>query len=154
MDYRVIYDTELSAIEVSRQLPLEVLTVALAVLFVATVLGFLLTRRRIKRLEVKVTLLESNVSRINYNVAELASEFSKLNLKFVVPKRASKREKKLTEFEVEKLAELIISKAPVKINREKLKELIMKRDLKALAKALKMSISEVEILMSSFNSKA
>jgi len=154
MDYRVIYDTELSAIEVSHQLPLEVLIVALAVLFVATVLGFLLTRRRIKRLEVKVTLLESNVSRINYNVAELASEFSKLNLKFVVPKRASKREKKLTEFEVEKLAELIISKAPVKINREKLKELIMKRDLKALAKALKMSISEVEILMSSFNSKA
>jgi len=144
----------LSAIEVSRQLPLEVLIVALAILFVTTVLGFLLTRRRIKRLEVKVTLLESNVSRINYNVAELASEFSKLNLKFVVPKRASKRERKLTEFEVEKLAELIISKAPVKINREKLKELIMKRDLKALAKALKMSISEVEILMSSFNSKA
>ena len=147
MGYRVVYDTNLSVIEKSQQFPLEILLVVSTILLVLAIWGLFLLRRRVNRLEVKVTLLESKISKISLNVSELASKFSRLNLKPTISEQTPQKEKRLTELEVERIAELITSKAPVKINKDKLKELIMKRDIKALAKALKMSLSEVEILM-------
>jgi|GEM_PF-4132569 biopolymer transport protein ExbB/TolQ len=147
MGYRVVYDTDLSVIGKSQQFPLEILLIVSAILLVLTVWGLFLIKKRVSRLEAKVTLLESKISKISLNVSEFTSKFSRLNLKPTVSEQTPQKEKRLTELEVERIAELITSKAPVKINKDKLKELIMKRDIKALAKALKMSLSEVEILL-------
>ena len=113
MGYRVVYDTDLSVIGKSQQFPLEILLIVSAILLVLTVWGLFLIKKRVSRLEAKVTLLESKISKISLNVSEFTSKFSRLNLKPTVSEQTPQKEKRLTELEVERIAELITSKAPV-----------------------------------------
>ncbi len=150
MAYEVVYDTNLKLIERSSQSGGEIfvlLGIALLFIFI-TFLFFLSTRKRLSKLENEFSLLKSSVKKVTFELAKLSSKVSNSRaLVDVNLQRSFSKPPELTEADLEKVVSLMISKAPVKINKEKLKEMVMKNDLKALARALKMSTSEVEILL-------
>jgi hypothetical protein len=153
MAYEVVYDTNLKLVEVSSHLGGRVIVIlGIVSLFILVVFFFffLSTRKRLSKLEEEFALLKSSIKKLTFEVAKLSSKVltSRMSASVnVESKKASSRTVQLTDADLEKIVSLMISKAPVKINKEKLKEMIIKNDLKALARALKMSTSEVEILL-------
>lgn len=146
MEYRVVFDTNLSPVEKSGQFPLEILVIIgtiIGIIALFSLFSWISCRKRINKVETEFSLLKSKVNKVHLTFLELASKFSNRTSSSREPPPKSK---KLTESDIDRIADIMISKAPVKINRDRLKELIAKGDIKALAKALKMSISEVEIL--------
>jgi predicted nuclease with TOPRIM domain len=150
MAYKVIYDTNLKLMGRSGQFP-EGTFVLLGILFLFVFIAFLFilsTRKRISKLESEFSLVKSSIKKVTFEVAKLSSKVSNIRPSVDVNLQSSfSKPPELTENELERVVSLMISKAPVKINKEKLKEMIVRNDLKALARALKMSTSEVEILL-------
>jgi hypothetical protein len=150
MAYKVVYDTNLRLIERSGQFTGEAIASACVLLLFMLVFIVLLLRirKRLLKLENDFSLVKSSIKKLTFELAKLSSRISS----FQVPtnahlQKSSSSPLKLTETDLEKIVSLMISKSPVKINKEKLKEMIVKNDLKALARALKISTSEVEILL-------
>jgi len=150
MAYKVVYDTNLRLIERSGQFTGEAIAIACVLLLFMLVFIVLLLRirKRLLKLENDFSLVKSSIKKLTFELAKLSSRISS----FQVPtnahlQKSSSSPLKLTETDLEKIVSLMISKSPVKINKEKLKEMIVKNDLKALARALKISTSEVEILL-------
>jgi hypothetical protein len=149
MAYKVIYDTNFKVLELDR-FPQEKFFLLLGVLFLlifTTYLLILSTRKRVSKLEGEFSLIKSAVKKLTFEVTKLSSLNRKESFARVSSSPSSTSPLELSESELENLASLIVSKAPVKINRERLKELIKKNDVKSLARTLKMSTSEVEILL-------
>ncbi|GAB6076238.1 hypothetical protein [Desulfurobacterium crinifex] len=150
MAYEVVYDTNLKLVERSSQFSGEtfvLLGILLLFIFIAF-LFFLSTRKRLSKLEDEFSLVKSSIKKITFEVAKLSSKVSNFRVPVDIDlQRPFSKPPELTEADLERIVSLMISKAPVKINKEKLKEMIAKNDLKALARALKMSTSEVEILL-------
>jgi len=150
MAYEVIYDTNFKLVERSSQFSGEtfvLLGVLLLFIFIAF-LFFLSTRKRLSKLEDEFSLVKSSIKKVTFEVAKLSSKVPNFRPPVDVDlQRSFSKPPELTETDLERIVSLMISKAPVKINKEKLKEMIVKNDLKALARALKMSTSEVEILL-------
>ena len=152
MAYEVVYDTNLKVVERSSQFSSEAfvfLGLLLLFVFIAFFL-FISTRRRISKLEGECSLIKSSVKKVAFDMAMLSSVVSSTQAPqnpVAGSKKSFLKLPELTEADVEKVVSLMVSKAPVKVNREKLKEMIARKDIKALARALKMSTSEVEVLL-------
>jgi hypothetical protein len=152
MAYEVVYDTNLKVVERSSQFPdgaFVFLGLLLLFVFIAFLL-FISTRRRILKLEGECSLVKSSVKKMSFEVAKLNSVVSSTQVPqnlIADSKKSFSKLPELTEIDLERVVSLMISKAPVKVNKEKLKEMVAKKDIKALARALKMSTSEVEILL-------
>ena len=153
MAYEVVYDTNLKVVGRSSQFSSETFVFLVGLLILFAFIAFLLfisTRRRISKLEGECSLIKSSVKKMAFDVANLSSVVSSTQAPqnpIAGSKRSFSKLPELTEADLERVVSLMISRAPVKVNKEKLKEMIVKKDIKALARALKMSTSEVEILL-------
>jgi hypothetical protein len=123
-----------------------ILSLVVVILFVLAI-KVLKLNRKLKSLERNFSLLVINVEKIRADFSNIKKEIVQAFRNNSYYQRKEIEKNFISPEEAERIADSILRKARVKVNKDKLVKMIVNNDIKQLSKVLKMSASEVEILI-------